>query len=73
MADRTETEVVIEIVECAEEVREVQQFSDSLLWALQCPKIGPHKLMIQALVGEVNARLGAVVHRLEEAEAEVHN
>ena len=58
----------VDIVECTEEVREVQQFSDGLLWALQCPKPGPRKLMFEALVGEVNARLGAVIHRLEEAE-----
>ncbi|WP_406828109.1 hypothetical protein [Microbulbifer sp. ARAS458-1] len=63
----------VEVVECAEEVREVRQFSDGLLWALQCPKPGPRKLMIQALAGEVNARLGAVIHRLEELDSEKSN
>ncbi|WP_160153350.1 hypothetical protein [Microbulbifer sp. ALW1] len=63
----------VDIVECAEEVREVQQFSEGMLWALQCPKSGPRKLMIQALVGEVNARLGAVIHRLDEGDREMNS
>ncbi|GAB2507059.1 hypothetical protein [Microbulbifer agarilyticus] len=58
----------VDIVECTEEVREVQLLSEGLLLALRHLEREPRKLVVETLAEAVSARLGGVIIRLEEAE-----
>lgn len=58
----------VDIADYAEHIREAQQYSESLLWALGCPQPELRRLMVKAITDQVTACMGAVLWRLDEAE-----